>query len=166
MLESNIVSEEVNVNRSRFEMVYVWHARLDHVSDTYLTKLQEKYLLSGLGKIKLDFCEHWVMGKHHRKAFGVGIHSSKEYLEYIHSDMWGPSPIASLSRKWYFVFFIDDYSRFVWVYFLTDKSEVFATFKSWKAQVETQTRRKVRTLHLRVRFFRSDNGGEYTSREF
>ena len=106
------------------------------------------------------------MGKHHRKPFGVGIHSFKVILEYVHSDVWGPSPVASLSGKWYYVVFIDDYSRFVWVYFLKEKSEVFATFKSWKAQVETQTGHKVKALNVRVRYLRSDNGGEYTSREF
>ena len=109
MLEGNIVFEEVNVTRSWPEMAHVWHARFGHMSDKYLTKLQERDLLSSLGKVNLDFCEHCVMGKHHCKAFIVGIHSSKEYLEYIHSDVWGPSSVASLSGKWYYVFFIDDY---------------------------------------------------------
>jgi len=139
---------------------------MGHMSDRYLTLLRDKGLLTGLGKIDIDFCEHCVMGKQHRKAFGVGIHHSKEFLAYIHSDVWGPSPIASLSGKWYYVSFIDDYSRFVWVYFLTEKSEVFATFKSWRAQVETQTGHKVKTLNVMVRYLRSDNGGEYTSKEF
>jgi len=65
----------------------------------------------------------------HRRAFGVGTHRSNKVLEYIHSDMWGPSPTPSHSGKLYYVLFIDDYSRFVWVYFLHNKSNVFATFK-------------------------------------
>jgi hypothetical protein len=81
-------------------------------------------------KINLEFCEHCVMGKQNRKPFGVGTHSSKEFLGYVHSDVWGPSPVASLSGKWYYVSFIDDYSRFTWVYFLKEKSKVFETFKS------------------------------------
>ena len=147
-------------------MAHVWHSRMGHMSDKYLTMLRDRNLLSGLGKINSDFCEHCVMGKHHRKPFGVGMHNSKEVLEYVHSDVWGPSPVASLSGKWYYVVFIDDYSRFVWIYFLTEKSEVFATFKSWKAQVETPSRHKVKALNLKVRYFRLDNGGEYTSKEF
>lgn len=87
-------------------------------------------------------------------------------LEYVHSDMWDPSQVASLSDKWYYVVFIDDYSRFVWVYFLKKKSEVFATFKSWRAQVETWTVHRVKALNVRVRYLRSDNGGEYISKEF
>ena len=166
VLEGNTISGGVNVTRSRPEMAHIWHSRMGHMSDMYLTLLHERGLLSGLGKIDLDFCEHCVMRKHHRKAFGVGIHNSKEFLAYIHSDVWGPSPVASLSGKWYYVVFIDDYSRFVWVYFLMEKSEVFATFKSWRAQVETQVGLKVKALNLRVRHLRTDNGGEYTSKEF
>ncbi|KAG6544450.1 hypothetical protein Mapa_014088 [Marchantia paleacea] len=116
-------------------------------------------LLFGLGKVDMKFCEHCVIGKQHRKVFGVGTHSSKELLEYVHSDVWGPSPKASHSGKWYYVSFIDDYLRFVWVYFLTQKSEVFATFKSWRVQVETHTGHKVRYLRL-------DNGGEYNGGEY
>ena len=59
----------------------------------------------------------------------------------------------------YFVSFVDDYSRKVWVYFLRHKSETFAKFKLWKAEVENQTGRKIKCL-------RSDNGTEYTDSKF
>jgi transposase InsO family protein len=65
----------------------------------------------------------------------------------------------SLSDKRYFLTFIDDASRKVWVYFLTDKSEVFQKFKVFKAAVEKQSGLKIKEL-------RSDSGGEYTSRTF
>ncbi|GKD04573.1 putative RNA-directed DNA polymerase [Tanacetum coccineum] len=55
--------------------------------------------------------------------------------------------------------FIDDSSRKVWVYFLKNKSEVFNTFKKWKPTTENET-------NLRVKCLKSDNGGEYSSREF
>ncbi|KAH7849584.1 hypothetical protein Vadar_019987 [Vaccinium darrowii] len=47
----------------------------------------------------------------------------------------------------------------VWVYFLKHKSDLFATFKTWKAQVETQTWKK-------IKYFRTDNGTEYREKEF
>jgi hypothetical protein len=59
----------------------------------------------------------------------------------------------------YFVIFIDDFSRKVWVYFMRHKSETFAKFKLWKAEVENQTGKKVKCL-------RTDNGIEYTNDEF
>ncbi|RVW96404.1 Retrovirus-related Pol polyprotein from transposon TNT 1-94 [Vitis vinifera] len=77
-----------------------------------------------------------------------------EKLELVHTDLWGPSPVASLGGSRYYITFIDDSSRKVWVYFLKNKSDVFETFKKWKAMVETETGLKVKCL-------RSDNGGEY-----
>ncbi len=55
--------------------------------------------------------------------------------------------------------FIDDYSRKIWVYFLKNKSDAFATFKKWKAEVENQIGRKLKCL-------RTDNGTEYRNGEF
>jgi hypothetical protein len=50
---------------------------------------------------------------------------------------------ASRGGHVYFLTFIDDFSKNVWVYFMWHKSEMFAKFKLWKAEVENQTRRKV-----------------------
>ena len=59
----------------------------------------------------------------------------------------------------YFVTFIDVYTRKVWVYFIRHKSEPFAKFKLWKAEVENQIERKIKCL-------RSNNGIEYTNSRF
>jgi transposase InsO family protein len=45
------------------------------------------------------------------------------------------------------------------VYFLKSKDEVFSKFKELKALIENLSERKIKIL-------RSDNGGEYTSKEF
>jgi transposase InsO family protein len=68
-------------------------------------------------------------------------------------------PSTSLSGYLYYVSFIDDYSRKTWVYFLKSKDEVFGKFKEFKALIENLSERKIKIL-------RSDNGGEYTSKEF
>ncbi|KAL6185208.1 hypothetical protein ACLB2K_041342 [Fragaria x ananassa] len=59
----------------------------------------------------------------------------------------------------YFVTFLDDTSRKVWVYLLKSKNQVFQTFKEYHAMVERETGRTLKCL-------RSDNGGKYTSNEF
>jgi transposase InsO family protein len=59
----------------------------------------------------------------------------------------------------YYVSFIDDYSRKTWVYFLKSKDKVFSKFKEFKALIENLSERKIKIL-------RSNNGGEYTSKEF
>lgn len=64
-----------------------------------------------------------------------------------------------LGCSYYFVTFVDDHSRKVWVYFMKQKSEVFEVFKKWKAMVENETDLKVKRL-------RFDNGGKYELGEF
>ena len=59
----------------------------------------------------------------------------------------------------YYVTFIDDHTRKVWVYFMKEKSEVFTHFQSFKVLVEKQT-------GLQVKCIRSDGGGEYFSNKF
>jgi len=54
------------------------------------------------------------------------------------------------------VTFIDDYSRFTWVYFLRSKHEVFSTFKLFHAYVQTQLTSKIKILQF-------DNGEVYIS---
>jgi transposase InsO family protein len=68
-------------------------------------------------------------------------------------------PSSSISGYVYYVSFIDDYSRKTWVYFLKSKDEVFSKFKEFKVLIENLSERKIKIL-------KSDNGGEYTSKEF
>ena len=65
----------------------------------------------------------------------------------------------SLGGAEYFLTFIDDNTRNVWVYPLKHKDEVFDRFLKWKALVERSSGRKLKVL-------RTDNGGEYTSTKF
>ena len=55
--------------------------------------------------------------------------------------------------------FIDDKTRFVWVYFLHTKDQVFEKFCEWKSMVEKSSGKKIKVI-------RTDNGGEFTSKEF
>ena len=77
-----------------------------------------------------------------------------EKLELVHTDLWGPFLVASLGGSRYYIVFIDDSSRKIWVYFLKNKFDVFENFKKWNAMVETET-------NLEVKYLRSNNKGEY-----
>ena len=108
---------------------------------------------------QLEFCKFCVLGKKNRVSFKTSTHSSKDVLEYVHTDVWGPAEVESKGGAKYFVTFIDDYTRKVWIYFMRHKSETFSKFTEWKAEVENQTNRKLKCL-------RSDNGGEFTYTPF
>ena len=51
------------------------------------------------------------------------------------SDVWGPAP-SSVGRHTYYVSFIDDYSKFDWIYLLKRRSNVFQVFQNFQALVE------------------------------
>ena len=56
-------------------------------------------------------------------------------LELVYIDLWGLSLVASLGGSRYYITFIDNSSKKVWVYFLKNKSDVFEVFKKWKAML-------------------------------
>ena len=84
---------------------------------------------------------------------------STSFLELMHSDVWGPSPLTSLLGFNYYVIFIDDYSRFTWLFLLKHKNEVLSVFKHFKSMVETQFSSSLKIL-------RTDNGSEYINHDF
>jgi hypothetical protein len=67
--------------------------------------------------------------------------------------------VKSLGGSSYYVIFIDDYSRNNWLYLLKTKDKVFNKFQEFKVEIENLSNKKIKTL-------RTNNGGEYTSKEF
>ena len=119
-------------------------------------------MVIGLPKIKFSkgFCQGCILGKHLEHKFERASHErTSAPIELIHSDVAGPFPHMSMSQEKYALTFIDDFSKYYWVYFLKHKSEVFCLFKVFKALVENQSGRKLKIL-------RFDNGGDYFKFEF
>ena len=128
----------------------LWHHKLGHMSEKGMKMLLSREKLPELKSNDFDMCESNILGKQKN----VNRTPKVEKLELVHTDLWGPSPVASFRGSRYYITFIDDSSKKVWVYFLKNKSDVFETFKKQKAIVETETGLKIKCL-------RSDNGGEY-----
>jgi hypothetical protein len=138
----------------------LWHQRLGHMSEKGLKVMHSLGKLPKLKSVNIDFCENCIFGKQKRVSFKTGGRTLRnKKLELVHTDVWGPAAVSSIGEKSYFVTFIDDHSRKVWVYFLKQKSEVYEVFKKWKAMVENETGLKIKKL-------RSDNGGEYEDTGF
>lgn len=140
------------------ETTKLWHMRLGHMSLKGMTELSKRGLLDGKSTGSLEFCEHCVFGKQKRVSFSAGIHRTKGTLDYIHSDLWGPSRQVSKGGARYFLIFVDDYSRKVWIYFLKHKNDVLEYYKQWKTLIEKQTGRQIKRL-------RTDNGLEFVEKE-
>jgi hypothetical protein len=57
-------------------------------------------------------------------------------FELIHTNICGPFPMATRNDHVYFISFIDNYSRYDYIYLIKEKTQVFDTFKSFKSKVE------------------------------
>ncbi|KAG8488067.1 hypothetical protein CXB51_018276 [Gossypium anomalum] len=152
VLQGSTVTGDAAVASSSLsdDITKLWHMRLGHMSENGMVELSKRGPLDGQGICKLNFCEHCVFGKQKRVRFTRGIHNTKETLEYIHSDLWGPSRVPSRGGANYMLTFIDDFSRKVWAFFLKQKSDVFSAFKLCKSEGIVR--------HLTVRHTPQQNG--------
>ena len=149
--------------KKRESSVSLWHQRFGHLNEADLKLLSRNQIVNGLelaaGKGD-DVCHGCELGKSKRFPFPKSSQrKTTKPLQLIHSDLCGPLNIPSVGGSRYFITFIDDYSRYVTVYFLKTKDEAYEKFVEYVSLVENQ-------LDLTVKKFRSDGGGEYISNEF
>ena len=81
-----------------------------------------------------------------------------ELLILVHTDVYGPFDMSVRDGYAYFIFFIDDLSRYRYVYMMKHKSEVFKRFKKFRHEVEKQTDKSIKVLR--------SNWGKYLSQKF
>lgn len=141
----------------------LWHRRLGHINESSMNQMKNG-TADGIEykNENLRDCFPCAEGKQHREVFPKHVPSksrSENLLDRIHSDVCGPMEVASFGGSRYVVTFIDDASRKVFVDFLSHKNQVLKAFKRFKSLVENQCGRKIKR-------FRSDNGTEYTSKDF
>jgi hypothetical protein len=120
----------------------LWHLRYGHLNFKDLVLLQKKEMVEGLPVFKNEHteCDGCALGKQHRNEFPISTDKRKrEILELVHTDVCGPMQTRSLGGASYFLIFIDDRTRFTWVYFIRNKSDVFEYFKEFKNMVEKKT---------------------------
>ena len=145
------------------ENTLTWHNRYGHINLSSLKDMAVKNMVHGLdlkNAVNDIDCVTCLKSKICVSKFpSESNNRSQEILQLIHSDVCGPMNVDSIGGSRYFVTFIDDKSRFMMVFFMKHKNEVLESFKEYKALVERQTSKKIKTI-------RSDNGTEYVNGEF
>jgi hypothetical protein len=86
-------------------------------------------------KSDAHICDACQQAKSHQLPFPKSISVSKAPLERMFSDVWGSAP-TSVGKNTYYVSFIDDFSKFTWVYLLKHKYDVFQRLQAFQAHVE------------------------------
>lgn len=140
----------------------LWHMRLGHFHTKGLQRMINFEAVKGLPPLRFSryTCNGCQLGKHSRTKLPKHTsHSTTQILELIHSDVCGPFKVNSLGGHKFFVTFIDDFSRKMWVFFISHKSQVLSKFQQLVHLLETSTGKRVQAL-------RTDNGGEFTSTAF
>ncbi|GKD64877.1 zinc finger, CCHC-type containing protein [Tanacetum coccineum] len=145
-------SDSVHMSSSTVVNSSLWHARLGHVHYKRMLEMSKDDLIHAIDE-NPEKCTTCMLTKITRKPF-QSITRKSVILELIHSDLCDFHATPSLGNKKYVITFIDDASRFCYVYLLHAKDEALDKFRIYKTEVELQQNDLVKTL-------RTDRGGEY-----
>ncbi|PKU66636.1 Retrovirus-related Pol polyprotein from transposon TNT 1-94 [Dendrobium catenatum] len=99
------------------------------------------------------------MAKSHRIPSFLSTSKTTSLFSVVHSDVWGPFSMIPAHGYRYYVCFIDDLSKFTWIYPLTNKSDMFDKFCEFHKLIERQFAHKIKIL-------RTDNGTEFVNHKF
>jgi len=113
-------------------------------------------ILDPLDLSNFEVCVECIKGKR-TNIRKLGAERAKYVLELVHIDICGPFPTTSWNGQQYFITFIDDYSRYGYLYLIHEKSQSLEIFKTFKAEVKLQLGKKIKVV-------KSDRGGEYYGR--
>jgi transposase InsO family protein len=141
---------------------WLWHRRMGHMHFDNLVKVSKREAVREMPQITKPtntLCKHCQQGKKTKTMFKSKEYSTTRPLEIVHTDLVGPTTTKVLKGEKYFMLLVDDYTRMTAVFFLKNKLEAFENFKIYKEMVENE-------MDSRIKCLRSDNGGEFTSKEF
>lgn len=162
-LQANSTDARPKVNslhlRSQADL---WHKRLGHFHIRGMQRMIASEAVKGMPYLHFSTktCSGCQVGKHARtKIPKEATHHASRIMELVHSDVCGPFKINSTGGAKYFVTFVDDFSRKLWIYFISQKSQVLEKFRHFVQLMTNSTGQTIHTL-------RTDNGGEYTSKAF
>ena len=155
-----------NINKKNNSSAYllessnVWHGRLGHVNYETMRRLINLNHIPTFQISSKHKCEICVEAKLTRSSFQT-IERHTKPLDLIHSDVCDLKSNQTRDGNKYFITFVDDSTRYCYVYLLKSKDEAIEKFELYKNEVETQLKGKIKSI-------RSDRGGEYVSpfREF
>ncbi|GJV20702.1 putative RNA-directed DNA polymerase [Tanacetum coccineum] len=132
----------------------IWHRRLGHPHQRLLHSMLSNFSLPVTNKSLSSFCNSCPLGKSSKLPLFESGFRSNNILDLVYCDVWGPIPLLSFEGHRYFMLCVDHHSRYMWIYHLAQKSDVYSTFKSFVQMVERQFTTKLKNVQ-------TDWGGEF-----
>ena len=90
-LQGSTVTGRAMATASDEDTTKLWHMRQGHPGIRSLQGLVSQGLLKGVKSLKMDSCEHCILGTQTHVKFVESLHQTNNILDYIHTDVWGPT---------------------------------------------------------------------------
>ncbi|KAF0708912.1 hypothetical protein AaE_013051 [Aphanomyces astaci] len=155
---------------SNIELTRLWHRCLGHPGIgalDHMIKENPELQVFQTRHLKDFLCETCAYAKSKRSRFNsrIALFRATSFLALVHSDVWGPSFILAASGAAYFVLFVDDFSRFMWVYPLQKRSHLYAAYETFRVAAMSVFKSDIADLrHTQptdIGTLQSDNAKEY-----
>ena len=104
-------------------------------------------------------CVSCQLGKQPTLPFNTSESMSTDVFDPIHFDVWGPFSVSNIGRSRYIAIFVNDYSRYSWIFHMKHRSELLQVYCNFAKMVETQFSKCIKN-------FQSNNALEYTQYAF
>ena len=118
------------VSGQKTSSLALWHSRLGHASISKVKQLVSRGLLGSVSNKSFD-CMPSQFGKQIALPFNNSVSHALSPFDLIHSDVW-PSPITTQGGSRYFVIFVDDFSRYTWIYLFN-----YQIYRDFTKMIET-----------------------------
>ena len=132
-LPSSLLSASV-VSRQSTSSLTLWHSRLGHASISRVKQLVSRVLLGSISNKSFD-CMSCQFGKQTILPFNNSVSHALSPFDLIHSNVWSPSPITTQGGSHYFVIFVDDFSRYTWIYLFKNRSELYQIYRDFTRMI-------------------------------
>ena len=156
----------LTTNKLKPESIEIWYSRLGlRTFDEQIVQYLQVYIselsitLTNVSPNGQGICATSSLSYQHKEPITRKRQKPQQLLDVVHSDVCGTMQVSIITGQEYFVTFIDKRSGRISVTLLKNKSEGLGPLHVFKGWAIKEDQREIRS-------FRTDGGGEYTSREF
>ncbi|KAM1135223.1 hypothetical protein TB2_044217 [Malus domestica] len=132
----------------------LWHCRLGHPTNSIVRLALSKSAISLPCNSVPQTCVSCLQGKFTKLPFPLVASKSNVPFKVIHTNVWGPAPVMSMEGHRYYVSFIDECTRYTWIFPMINKAAICDIFIQFHAFIHN-------FFSVNIKVLQSDGGGEF-----